>query len=61
MNPAFHRALPVQTFGRVMFDLFASIDEENENLPVATHMQNFTLDTLGLAAFGKYNFLFVSI
>jgi hypothetical protein len=53
MNPAFHRALPVKTFGRIMFDLFTLIDQENDNVPVNTRMQSFTLDALGFAAFGN--------
>jgi cytochrome P450 len=53
MNPAFHRALPVKTFGRVMLDLFALIDQENDHVPITIRMQNFTLDALGFAAFGK--------
>lgn len=52
MNPAFHRSMPVKTFGSVMPDLFAVIDKESESVPIALKMRNFTLDALGLAAFG---------
>lgn len=53
MNPAFHRSMPVKTFGSVMPDLFAAIDEQGDNVPIALRMRNFTLDALGLAAFGN--------
>ncbi|KAI7895101.1 cytochrome P450 [Mucor mucedo] len=55
MNPAFHRSMPVKTFGGVMPDLFAAIDEESDNVSIALKMRHFTLDALGLAAFG-FNF-----
>lgn len=52
MNPAFHRSMPVKTFGGVMPDLFALIDQESDNVPITIRMKSFTLDALGLAAFG---------
>lgn len=52
MNPAFNRSMPVKTFGSVVPHLFALIDQESENVPITTRMKSFTLDVLGLAAFG---------
>ncbi|KAG2236257.1 cytochrome P450 [Thamnidium elegans] len=52
MNPAFSRSMPVKTFGAVVPHLFALIDQESENVPITTRMKSFTLDVLGLAAFG---------
>jgi hypothetical protein len=53
MNPAFHRSMPVKTFGGVIPNLFALIEKESDNVPITIRMQSFALDVLGLAAFGK--------
>ena len=53
MNPDFHRSQPVKTFGGVMPYLFAAIDENSEHAPITKHIKAFTLDSLGLAVFGK--------
>lgn len=52
INPAFRRAMPVQTFGSLMPKVFACIDKEQE-VVVIKLMQRLTLDALGTAAFGK--------
>ncbi|RCH98259.1 cytochrome P450-dit2 [Rhizopus azygosporus] len=52
MNPAFHQSLPIKTMSNVVFSLISVIDQANGTIPVASAMQNFTLDTLGLAIFG---------
>lgn len=54
MNPAFHQSLPIKTMSNVVFSLISVIDQANGTIPVASAMQNFTLDTLGLAIFGKF-------
>lgn len=54
MNPAFHRSMPVKTFGSVVPHLFAAIEKEPDAFPITVRMKDFTLDVLGLAAFGKY-------
>ncbi|KAI8370151.1 cytochrome P450 [Choanephora cucurbitarum] len=51
MNPAFHRSMPINTFGNLMFRLFDRIDEQPHDFPVSIRLKNFTLDALGLAAF----------
>ncbi|KAI8385815.1 cytochrome P450 [Blakeslea trispora] len=51
MNPAFHRSMPINTFGNVMSRLFQRIDEQPQDFPVTLRMRDFTLDALGLAAF----------
>lgn len=63
MNPAFNRSMPVQTFGNVVPYLFALIDQESDNVPITIRMKSFTLDVLGLAAFGMYivNIIFNSL
>jgi hypothetical protein len=53
MNPAFHRSLPVKIFCSRMPILFDLIDQESNNVPVVARMRSFTLDALGLAAFGE--------
>lgn len=53
MNPAFHRSQPIKTFGSVMPYLFAAIDENSEHALITKHIKAFTLDSLGLAVFGK--------
>ncbi|CEP15817.1 hypothetical protein [Parasitella parasitica] len=52
MNPAFHRSQPVKTFGNVMPDLFALIDQDPERVFITPKMKSFALDALGLSAFG---------
>ncbi len=54
MNPAFHRSMPVKTFGSVVKELFTVIDKENDNVPISIRMKSMTLDVLGLAAFGNF-------
>ncbi|KAI9484151.1 MAG: cytochrome P450 [Benjaminiella poitrasii] len=52
MNPAFHRAMPVKTFGSIMPNLFERIDQESSHVPITFLMKSFTLDALGTSAFG---------
>ncbi|KAI8331303.1 cytochrome P450 [Blakeslea trispora] len=51
MNPAFHRSMPIKTFGNVMQRLFKRIDEQPHDFPVTIRLKNFTLDALGIAVF----------
>lgn len=53
MNPAFHRSMPVKTFGSVVQELFTIIDQESDSVPITLRMKSMTLDILGLAAFGN--------
>ncbi|KAI7903596.1 cytochrome P450 [Cokeromyces recurvatus] len=55
MNPAFHRAMPVEVFASIMPDLFKLIDQDSDNVPITNYMKSFTLDALGLSVFG-FNF-----
>ncbi|KAF1802679.1 cytochrome P450 [Mucor lusitanicus] len=52
MNPAFLRASPVKTFSSVAHNLIDVIETESEAVPIANRMKAFTLDALGLSAFG---------
>lgn len=54
MNPAFHRSLPIKTMANVVNTLFSVIDNSDGPVPITVAMQNFTLDVLGLAIFGKH-------
>jgi len=57
-NPAFHRSMPVKLFGRLcekMVKQFEAEDDGLANLDVPKFLQRFTLDVIGLAAFG-YDF-----
>ncbi|KAI9251423.1 cytochrome P450 [Phascolomyces articulosus] len=56
MNPAFHRSMPVNLFGKLTLKLFNTIDASIDkpiNFPDMT--TRWTLDAIGLAAFG-FNF-----
>ncbi|CAO0796784.1 unnamed protein product [Mucor circinelloides] len=52
MNPAFLRASPVKTFSNVVHNLISVIESESDAVPIANRMKAFTLDALGLSAFG---------
>lgn len=54
MNPAFHRSLPIKTMASVVNTLFSVIDNSDGPVLITSAMQNFTLDVLGLAIFGKH-------
>ncbi|KAI8140565.1 cytochrome P450 [Fennellomyces sp. T-0311] len=53
INPAFHRAMPVELFGQLTQKLFAEIDLKNKSIvDFQNLMTRWTLDALGLAGFG---------
>lgn len=52
MNPAFHRAMPVQMFGRLLQTGFKNIEEQGNQVPILDFFQRLTLDALGHAVFG---------
>ncbi|ORZ22410.1 cytochrome P450 [Absidia repens] len=52
MNPAFHRAMPVQMFGRLMLKGFKNIEKQDYQVPILDFFQRLTLDALGIAGFG---------
>ncbi|KAG2187287.1 hypothetical protein INT44_004972 [Umbelopsis vinacea] len=57
-NPAFHRSMPVKLFGRLCEKMMLRFEKEGDglvNVDVANFLQRFTLDAIGLAAFG-YDF-----
>ncbi|KAG2187286.1 hypothetical protein INT44_004971 [Umbelopsis vinacea] len=57
-NPAFHRSMPVKLFGRLSEKMMLQFEKEGdglENVNVPNFLQRFTLDIIGLAAFG-YDF-----
>ncbi|CDS03770.1 hypothetical protein LRAMOSA01171 [Lichtheimia ramosa] len=53
-NPAFHRSMPINIFGQVTHKLFKVMDDELQHGSIEVHdlMARWTLDALGLAAFG---------
>ncbi|KAI8339869.1 cytochrome P450 [Chlamydoabsidia padenii] len=52
MNPAFHRSMPVQMFGRLLQKGFKNIEKQGNEVPILDFFQRLTLDALGIAAFG---------
>jgi hypothetical protein len=56
MNPAFHRSMPVQRFGKIVPKFFKLVNEDGEDTPIADNMRALTLDILGQTAFGKSRF-----
>lgn len=54
MNPAFHRALPVQTFGFLADRTFNFMEQNGlESIEIIHVCERMTLDAIGLAGFGK--------
>ncbi|KAL9545818.1 hypothetical protein MBANPS3_006962 [Mucor bainieri] len=51
-NPAFHRAQPIQLFGKLTQDLFERMDRLGETIDVHDLMERFTLEAIGRAGFG---------
>ncbi|KAI8150362.1 cytochrome P450 [Fennellomyces sp. T-0311] len=62
-NPAFHRSMPTELFGRLTTDLFAVIDNMLDrgttSLDVPNLTERWTLDAIGLAGF-DFNFHAIS-
>ncbi|KAI9285819.1 cytochrome P450 [Umbelopsis sp. AD052] len=57
-NPAFHRSMPVKLFGRLCEKMMIRFEKEGDglnNVDLPMFLQRFTLDVIGLAAFG-YDF-----
>lgn len=52
-NPAFHRAQPIQLFGKLTQDLFERMDRLGEPIDVHDLMERFTLEAIGRAGFGE--------
>ncbi|CEG83885.1 hypothetical protein RMATCC62417_17751 [Rhizopus microsporus] len=52
-NPAFHRAMPVETFAQVVLRMFESIDKHDPDgvIDAVSYMKRYTLDCLGLGIF----------
>jgi cytochrome P450 len=53
-NPAFHRAQPIQLFGKLTQDLFLKMDTMAETVEVTDLMERWTLDAIGKAGFGEF-------
>lgn len=53
-NPAFHRAQPIQLFGKLTQDLFTKMDTMAETVDVPDLMERWTLDAIGKAGFGEF-------
>ncbi|KAG2187291.1 hypothetical protein INT44_004976 [Umbelopsis vinacea] len=57
-NPAFHRSMPVKLFGRLCEKMMTQFEKEGDGIDsvdIPMFLQRFTLDVIGLAAFG-YDF-----
>ncbi|OZJ04077.1 hypothetical protein BZG36_03385 [Bifiguratus adelaidae] len=50
-NPAFHKSMPINLFGRLTKVFFKQIAKENNHINVNVFMQRFTLDAIGNGAF----------
>ncbi|OZJ04260.1 hypothetical protein BZG36_02469 [Bifiguratus adelaidae] len=50
-NPAFHKAMPINLFGRLTKTFFKQVELENNRVHVNKIMQRFTLDAIGNGAF----------
>lgn len=53
-NPAFHRAQPIQLFGKLTQDLFDRMDRLGETVDAHDLMERFTLEAIGRAGFGEF-------
>ncbi|CEP08816.1 hypothetical protein [Parasitella parasitica] len=51
-NPAFHRAQPIQLFGRMTQELFIKMESLGKTIDIPNLMQRWTLDIIGKAGFG---------
>jgi cytochrome P450 len=58
-NPAFHRSMPVQLFGKLAEDLFDEMDKMKSRVEVTDLMARWTLDAIGKAGFGKFIEIYV--
>ncbi|KAI7897291.1 cytochrome P450 [Mucor mucedo] len=53
-NPAFHRAMPVNLFGRLTQQLFTEIEKEDGTMNMSAYLERFGFDAITAAGFG-YN------
>jgi cholesterol 24(S)-hydroxylase len=53
-NPAFHRSMPVEMFGKLTQKMFGVMDTMEKTVDVVDLMERWTLDAIGKAGFGKY-------
>ncbi|KAI8330262.1 cytochrome P450 [Choanephora cucurbitarum] len=51
-NPAFHRSMPVNLFGKLTLDFFEVIDQNNGHIDFTDLIQRWTLEAIGKAGFG---------
>ncbi|OBZ85840.1 hypothetical protein A0J61_06113 [Choanephora cucurbitarum] len=51
-NPAFHRSMPVNLFGKLTLDFFDVVDQSNEHVDFTDLIQRWTLEAIGKAGFG---------
>lgn len=52
-NPAFHRAQPIQLFGKLTQELFEQMELWDSTVDVSNMMERWTLEAIGKAGFGK--------
>lgn len=51
-NPAFHRSMPINLFGKLAQELFKTMDSDHQVYNVSDLMERWTLDAIGKAGFG---------
>ncbi|KAI8369193.1 cytochrome P450 [Choanephora cucurbitarum] len=51
-NPAFHRSMPVNLFGKLTLDFFDVVDQSNGRIDFTDLIQRWTLEAIGKAGFG---------
>lgn len=56
-NPAFHRSMPVQLFGRLTQEMFKVMETMDDTVNVSDLMERWTLDAIGKAGFGTHDMI----
>ncbi|KAI8877924.1 cytochrome P450 [Backusella circina FSU 941] len=52
INPAFHRAMPLDMFGQLTIQMFDEMEKLGDTIDFTDMMERFTLDAIGKAGFG---------
>jgi hypothetical protein len=52
INPAFHRAMPIDMFSQLTLQMFDEMEKLGDTIDFTDMMERFTLDAIGKAGFG---------